>query len=133
MEEGTLLTVVTLIPTDKRLLTVSIQPLICSDALLQNTDRPVSRPLEAVHRDAAVLATIHRITSTSFRSLPAHLKTRARVRRLIGLGRRRSGRRFTVLSLMPRCRVIVSRPLCFPILAAIPSRDLPDFQARFIR
>jgi Trypsin-like peptidase domain len=53
MEEGTLLSVVTLTPTNKRLLTLSIQPLICSDILLQNTDRPGSRPLEAVHLDAA--------------------------------------------------------------------------------
>ena len=55
MDEGSLLTVVTLKPTDKRFLTLSIQPLICSDALLQNTDIPGSRPLEAVHLDAACL------------------------------------------------------------------------------
>jgi hypothetical protein len=53
MDEGTLLTVVTLKPINKQLLTVSIQPLICSDALLQNTDVPGSRPLEAIHLDAA--------------------------------------------------------------------------------
>jgi hypothetical protein len=53
MDEGSLLSVVTLRPTDKRLLTLSIQPLICSDALLQSTDLPGSRPLEAVHLDAA--------------------------------------------------------------------------------
>jgi hypothetical protein len=55
MEEASLLTVITLKPTDKRYLTISIQPLICSDALLQNTDRPGSRPLEAVHLDADCL------------------------------------------------------------------------------
>jgi hypothetical protein len=55
MDEGSLLTVITLKPTDKRFMTLSIQPLICSDALLQNTDVPGSRPLEAVHLDAACL------------------------------------------------------------------------------
>lgn len=55
MTEGSLLSVVTLKPTDKRFLTLSIQPLICSDALLQNPDRPGSRPLEAVHLDANCL------------------------------------------------------------------------------
>jgi hypothetical protein len=55
MEEATLLTVVTLRPSDKKLLTVTIQPLLCSDALHLDTDRSNSRPLEAMHSDAECL------------------------------------------------------------------------------
>lgn len=55
MDEGSLLTVITLRPTDKRFLTVSLQPLICSDVLLLGTDSGGSRPLEAVHLDAECL------------------------------------------------------------------------------
>ena len=55
--EGSILSVVTLKPTDKRLMSISIQPLICSDTLLLHTDRPGSRPLEAVHLDANCLGT----------------------------------------------------------------------------
>ncbi len=55
MDEGSLLTVVTLKPTDKRFLTVSLQPLICSDVLFLDTDSAGSRPLEAVHLDAECL------------------------------------------------------------------------------
>ena len=55
MEEATLLTVVTLRPTDKKYLTVTIQPLLCSDMLHLGTDRGQSRPLEALHTDAECL------------------------------------------------------------------------------
>jgi hypothetical protein len=55
MDEASLLTVITLRPTDHRYLTLSIQPLICSDVFLHNTDIPGSRPLEAVHLDAECL------------------------------------------------------------------------------
>lgn len=52
MDEARLITIVTLKPTDKRLQSLTIQPLLCSDALLLNTDIPGSRPLEAVHLEA---------------------------------------------------------------------------------
>jgi hypothetical protein len=52
MEEGNLLTIVTLRPTEKRYKTVSIQPLLCSDALHLPTKHNGSRPLEALQRDA---------------------------------------------------------------------------------
>jgi hypothetical protein len=52
MEEANLLTIVTLRPTEKKYKTVSIQPLICSDALNLPTKRNNSRPLEALQRDA---------------------------------------------------------------------------------
>ena len=52
MDEARLLTIVSLRPTDKRLPSLTIQPLLCSDALLLGTDIPGSRPLEAVFLDA---------------------------------------------------------------------------------
>jgi hypothetical protein len=55
MEEANLLTVITLRPIDKTFLTITVQPLLCSDALHLNTDRAGSRPLEAVHKDADCL------------------------------------------------------------------------------
>jgi hypothetical protein len=55
MEEGNLLTIVTLRPTDKRYKTVTVQPLLCSDALHLSTKRAGSRPLEALQKDADTL------------------------------------------------------------------------------
>jgi hypothetical protein len=52
MEEANLLTLITQHPTDKAFKTVTVQPLICSDALELTTDRGEPGPLEAVHRDA---------------------------------------------------------------------------------
>lgn len=52
MVEADLLTLVTLLPEDKTLLSATIQPLICSDVLLLDTDRPYCRPMEAVTNDA---------------------------------------------------------------------------------
>lgn len=55
MEEANLLTVITLRPVNKLFLTITVQPLLCSDALHLSTDRSGSRPLEAVHKDAECL------------------------------------------------------------------------------
>lgn len=55
MEEANLLTVVTLLPTNKKLLPIRIQPLLCSDALRLPTDRPDNHPLEAIHDHAGCL------------------------------------------------------------------------------
>lgn len=52
MTEADLLTLVTLQPENKALLSITLQPLICSDALSLETDRPNNRPLEAVNTDA---------------------------------------------------------------------------------
>jgi hypothetical protein len=49
MAEGNLLSLVTLLPTDKRLKSVTVQPLLCSDALHLATDRPGSWPLDGVN------------------------------------------------------------------------------------
>ncbi|MER9709282.1 hypothetical protein NKJ13_03245 [Mesorhizobium sp. M0174] len=49
MEEANLLSLVTLLPVDKRYLSVTIQPLICSDALNLPTDRATPTPLVAVN------------------------------------------------------------------------------------
>ncbi len=50
MTEADMLTLVTLAPVDKQYMTVSLQPLICADALSLKTDRPVGGPLAAVSR-----------------------------------------------------------------------------------
>jgi hypothetical protein len=55
MEEANLLTVVTLRPTNKKLKTIIVQPLLCSDALHLATKRTDSRPLEALQSDAECL------------------------------------------------------------------------------
>jgi hypothetical protein len=55
MEEANLLTVVTLRPTNKDLKTITVQPLLCSDALHLATKRGGSRPLEALQENAACL------------------------------------------------------------------------------
>jgi hypothetical protein len=52
MTEANLLTLVTLLPTDKNLLSVTLQPLLCSDALHLHTDGPGRWPLEGVNNDA---------------------------------------------------------------------------------
>lgn len=49
MDEADLLSLVTLQPKDKSLLSITIQPLICSDALFSTTDRPNSGPLDAIN------------------------------------------------------------------------------------
>jgi hypothetical protein len=55
MTEADLLTLVTLLPTNKALFSVTIQPLLCSDALQLGTDRPHARPMDGVNTDAACL------------------------------------------------------------------------------
>lgn len=55
MEEADLLTLVTLRPTRADLGTVTIQPLICSDALNLSTDDERGPPMAAVHRYARCL------------------------------------------------------------------------------
>ena len=52
MKEGDLLTLVTLLPVDPQLLTVTVQPLICSDVLNLATDIPGGTPMEAITRHA---------------------------------------------------------------------------------
>lgn len=52
MSEADLLTIVTLHPSDKQHLSITIQPLICSDALFLQTDRGTSSPLFEVNREA---------------------------------------------------------------------------------
>lgn len=52
MTEADMLTIVTLEPVDKQYMTISIQPLICSDALKLKTDRAVGGPLTAINRHA---------------------------------------------------------------------------------
>lgn len=47
-----LITLVTLVPSDNVLLSVTLQPLLCSDALHIATDRPNSWPLEAINGEA---------------------------------------------------------------------------------
>lgn len=51
MSEANMLTLVSLIPEDKRFLSITIQPLICSDALNSETERPGARPLYAANDD----------------------------------------------------------------------------------
>ena len=52
MKEANLLSLVTLLPEDKTLFSITIQPLICSDSLFLDPDRPVRRPLEAINQNA---------------------------------------------------------------------------------
>jgi hypothetical protein len=56
MTEANLLTLVTLHPADKLLKTVTIQPLLCSDALDLATDRGECGPLQGVNSEAATLS-----------------------------------------------------------------------------
>lgn len=62
MEEGDLLSLVTLQPEDRRFFPVTIQPLICSDALNLLTDRGTRSPLEELHEAA-----------NEFSALPDHV------------------------------------------------------------
>ncbi|KAB1070161.1 hypothetical protein [Methylobacterium planeticum] len=55
MAEGSLLSVITLRPRDKRLPSLTLQPILCSDALDLQTDRPDAAPLVALNREASVL------------------------------------------------------------------------------
>jgi hypothetical protein len=48
MTEADLLTLITLKPEDSELLSITLQPLLCSDALFLQTDRPNCNPLHAV-------------------------------------------------------------------------------------
>lgn len=50
MAEADMLTLVTLKPVDKQYMTISLQPLICSDVLKLKTDRAVGGPVTAVNR-----------------------------------------------------------------------------------
>ena len=52
MHEANLLSVVTLRPKDKRYLTVTIQPLLCSDALSLETSTPSAWPLFGINDEA---------------------------------------------------------------------------------
>jgi len=52
MAEANLLTLITLLPSDKALFSITIQPLLCSDALHLDTDRRHGRPLEAITQHA---------------------------------------------------------------------------------
>lgn len=56
MREANLLTLVTLVPTQPRFGTVTLQPIICSDALKLETDRRTPPPIPAVtlHADCLV-------------------------------------------------------------------------------
>lgn len=53
MTEADLLMLVTLDPVDKQYMTISLQPLICSDILNLKTDRAAGGPVTAVNRYAA--------------------------------------------------------------------------------
>lgn len=52
MTEANVLTLVTLVPEDKRFLSVTLQPLLCSDALDLPTDVPGQLPLECANTRA---------------------------------------------------------------------------------
>lgn len=52
MAEANLVSLVTLLPTNNTLLSITLQPLLCSDALHTATDNPDCWPLEAVNGDA---------------------------------------------------------------------------------
>ena len=55
MSEANLLSLVTLRPANKNLKTVTLQPLLCSDALDLSTDNGEAGPLEAVNKQADIL------------------------------------------------------------------------------
>lgn len=52
MTEADLLTLVMLLPADNSFLSVILQPLLCSDALHLDTDRPQAWPLEGVNNNS---------------------------------------------------------------------------------
>lgn len=49
LDEADLVTIITLIPSDNRFLSVTIQPLVCSDALNLATDRGTPAPIRAIN------------------------------------------------------------------------------------
>lgn len=49
MAQGDMISLVRLVPSDPNLLTITIQPLICSDALQLDSDRPGHLPIDAVN------------------------------------------------------------------------------------
>ncbi len=51
MAEADMLTLVSLIPQDRKFLSITIQPLICSDGISGDTDRPGAAPIIAVNTD----------------------------------------------------------------------------------
>jgi hypothetical protein len=53
MTPGSLLSLVTLVPNSKKYLTVTLQPIICSDALQLDADDPGRSPLNCVNSDDA--------------------------------------------------------------------------------
>jgi hypothetical protein len=53
MTEGTLLSLVTLLPGSKKYLSVTLQPIICSDALLLDVDHIGRTPLNCINSDDA--------------------------------------------------------------------------------
>ena len=55
MSEANLLSLATLRPANKNLKTVTLQPLLCSDALDLSTDNGEAGPLEAVNKQADIL------------------------------------------------------------------------------
>lgn len=59
MKEADLISLITLIPEDKQLSPITIQPLICSDVLKLKTDRPENHPIEAVTRHRSCFQQIH--------------------------------------------------------------------------
>jgi len=54
MDEANMLTLVTLRPTDRRYLSITLQPLICSDTLNLQTERLTASLVEEVNRQANV-------------------------------------------------------------------------------
>jgi hypothetical protein len=57
LKEANLLTLVTLLPEDRTLCSITIQPLLCSDILNLSTDRSHARPLNVVNTDRDSFAT----------------------------------------------------------------------------
>lgn len=57
MTEAKFLTLIKLVPTEPTLLPVVLQPLLCSDALIHDTDFPAARPLDAISRYGNSFAT----------------------------------------------------------------------------
>jgi len=53
MTEADLLTVVTLVPQNKRFISINLQPLLCADGLIGDVDHPDSRPLYAINNENA--------------------------------------------------------------------------------
>lgn len=56
MTEANVLSLVTLVPSDPNMLSITMQPLICSDALHLDTDKPGHLPILAVNAQAGTFA-----------------------------------------------------------------------------